>query len=150
MLRRHTNLQILSCFRYRRADHVVSMENKVTALFIEFLPRIQAVQFAVSDNCTNLSFSSCSLRTGRDGGSSRDVFCSWGRGSELHLPSYVDLKVIPGEALHVRFTIKEDGGNGVKRREFAAGMHDEFSSGKEHGQLVLKCAFCRHCLTEPN
>ena len=150
MLRRHTNLQILSCFRYRRADHVVSMENKVTALFIEFLPRIQAVQFAVSDNCTNLSFSSCSLRTGRDGGSSRDVFCSWGRGSELHLPSYVDLKVIPGEALHVRFTIKEDGGNGVKRREFAAGMNNEFSSGKEHCQLVLKCAFCRHCLTEPN
>lgn len=127
-------------------------ENKATVLFIEFLPRIQAVQFAVSDNCTNLSFSSCSLRTGRDGGNSRDVFCSWGPGSELHLPSYVDLKVISGEALHVRFTLKphEEGSNGLKGREFAAGMHDEFSSGKQHCHLVLKCAFCRHCLTESN
>lgn len=127
-------------------------ENKATVLFIEFLPRIQAVQFAVSDNCTNLSFSSCSLRTGRDGGNSRDVFCSWGPGSELHLPSYVDLKVISGEALHVRFTLKphEEGNNGLKGREFAAGMHDEFSSGKQHCHLVLKCAFCHHCLTESN
>lgn len=123
--------------------------------FVEFLPRIQAVQFAVIDSSTCLSFRKRSLciRQGRrreqDGSAGEPVeVCSWEDGPELHLPSFLDLKVIPGEALHVRFRLNPEGGGGRGLRE--TGFEDEFASGKEHCPLALKCAFCHHHLTESN
>ena len=133
----------------------VVMEKRSSSIkhFVEFLPRIQAVQFAVADRCAHLSFRSrslCGRRRERGGGNAGEPVhvCSWEAGPELHLPSFLDLKVLPGEAVHVRFRLRPQEGGGRALKE--GGVADEFASGKERCPLVLKCAFCHHCLTEPN
>ena len=114
--------------------------------FLEFLPRVHAAQVTISDSHPgNLIFQSSAVYSKEKHDACAESLCKWER-PELLLSSYLHLKIIPGEGVHVRFKVKggssqEEGG--IATAQFA---QDELSSGTENCILKIKCGFCSSSL----
>ena len=112
--------------------------------FLEFLPRIQAMQVAISDHledellfCSNVIY--CKKENQDD-----EQLVSWSN-PQLRVTSYLGLRLIHGEAVYIRFATKPS------QSAFSAAIVEEkFAEGAENCALVVKCEFCRSCLTKPN
>lgn len=129
------------------------MENK-TRFFLEFLPRIKAAQISLSDDCPRrITFGNRSISCLGDGGR-ESLLCEWNE-PELHLPSHLDLRLVPGEAVHVRFKTKPQGSKGeggdfrdtftlgsIPRKSMSVDVHR-----LESVPLVIRCGFCHNSLT---
>ena len=112
--------------------------------FLEFLPRIQAVQAAISDHLEDhLLFCNNAIYCKKENQDDEEITL-WAS-PQLCVASYLGLRLIHGEAVHLRFTTK------VPQSAFSAAvLEEEPAEGAENCALVVKCEFCHSCLTKAN
>lgn len=115
--------------------------------FLEFLPRIQAVQVAISDHLEDqLLFCSNAIYCKKENPGDKELvpIVLWAS-PRLCVASYLVLRLVHGEAVHLRFAAK------VSQSAFSAAIVEEkLAEGTETCALVVKCEFCHSCLTKPN
>ncbi len=120
--------------------------------FLQFFPRIRTAQAAVSDEYPGrITFGSSYLSFREGGGEKaekRDLLCQWAE-PELNVQSHLDPRLIPGEALHVRFRTRPQGrvvkgGETCELGDLSSVLND--SKIPKSGSLVIRCGFCYNTL----
>ena len=119
------------------------------AYFLEFLPLIQAVQVAVSDDrADHVLYCSNAIYCKKEDQENAEIV-SWAS-PQLSVASYLDLKLIHGEAIHVRFRSKAPQRSGVGSAKILDDNYEDFTEGAENYALMVKCDFCHSCFTQEN
>ena len=118
--------------------------------FVEFLPRIEAVQVTLAGRSTsNFSFTKNAINyyhsDNEQGGKTTVQVCSWDS-PQLNLQSCREMKLIPGGGINMRFTIATDimqeGGQYQSCPGYVVPRDELAEYGAERCQLSLKCGFC--------